>query len=403
MGTRVDIEAPQLRSGLEFSSRYGKDGHPSFLLRDPVSGRTMELPEDRHFLCRMLNGRLSVSQLRYAYFNYYNHPIEEREIEGFIRQLAEEGFLEEDAPGLLRNLRLFETTPPETWRKWKLFDPSRFLEWLSARLRWCYTVPFAVFSILLFLLALGTFANNFRPFMRDLDLLGEQWSAARIFLVAYLCINFPGEIARGVSTAHFGGTADSFGIWLAYHVMPRFYCWTRVWELQGEPGDKARRAWVIFTPTCYSLLVVSAGMLLWKMTSPAVALHRFGVALVLTGTIDTVIRINVLWPMEGYYLLSNTLEIPDFGKRSVLAAKAWILRRPLPEQLCRSDRFLFVTYGLLTAGATSIGLALVGFYLCRLLITSYRGAGALLFLALLLFKYRRRLFSGFAKERRALP
>lgn len=387
----ISQKLPTFRSDLNIITRYDIKGNLIYVVRDPLSGEIFEFNEEDYFICKQLDGNASLPMIQSQFNRRFNLDVDTERIVAFVHKLEELGLLVEKKIELTFVFKLFQSTAPETWKRWKLFNPNRLLTWLAAKLQWCYTRTFVVASVIIFLLAVGVLYNNFSEFLKDLKFLIEHWSLFQILVVVYFFINILGEFARGVTSTRYGCRADEFGILLAFDIIPKFYCRCRVWELAGELRDKSYRSRIFFTPTYYSFLAASLGMLIWKMAPQGISLRTFGITLALAGTISAAIRLNILWPTDASYLLANWLEIPALRRRAIEVVKAWLFMRPLPEPLTSNEKQLFRWYGLLAGSVTLLSIAVGVYFLSKWLIHYLNGTGALILLFVVLVKYRRGL------------
>jgi multidrug resistance efflux pump len=389
---------PALRSDLEIVRRPDVDGDRltvSYVIRKPSSDKTFELREEDYFICEQLDGRTSLAEVQSEFKTRFNLDLDIEQLEAFIRQLEEMGFLAGGAPKSSFISSLLEPGSPETWQKWNLFDPDRPLTWLADSLRWCYTPAFVAVSAVLLLLAVAVLCNNFSEFLRDFKLFFVPLSLVQALAVFYFFFNIPTRIARGITSTHYGGRADEFGIQLAWDVLPTSYCNNRLEEI----GEKSGRSWTLFSPVHYALLAASLGMLCWRMTWPGVSLHTLGIALVVIGTIFAVVRLNILWPTDASNLLSNWLEIPDFRKRALAVAKTWFFHRPPPEPLTAKEKRLFRWYGVLAATVTWLSIGAGAYFLSKWLIYRLNGGGALILLFAVALKSRRGISAWFRQRK----
>lgn len=388
---------PALRQDLEIISGYDKNGSLQYYIKNPASEDVFVLEEGEYFLCKQLNGHTSLHDIKLSFKNHFNISLDLVQLKALINQLGNEGLLEGYAakPKSIINslLSSFLHTSPETWKKWILFNPQRQLARLSHCFKWCYTRIFVIISITIFLLAIGVLYNNFTEFLKDFNLLVMPLSLFQMLAVLYLCFNIPYQIVRGMTIIHFGGHVEEFGIQLVFDFMPLFYCKGRISEIR----ERSDRNWIFFAATFYAILLASMGMLCWKMTSPSLALHTFGITLAVIGTISTITFLNFLWPSDIAFLLSNWLEIPDFRNRAINVFEAWLFLRPLPEPLTSREKRLFAFYGPIAGIITLLSIAFGLYFLAKLLIKYFSGTGALILLLVVMVKYRK-LFSQWFKR-----
>ena len=386
------------RTDLEIVPTTIKGGLRRYCIKDPVSGKTFELGEEEHFLCTLIDGRRSLSEIRSRFESRFNLSLDMEQLKAFVRQLEREGLLFGCTE---RSVSAFDVlSSPDTWHKWYLFNPARVLSWLDVKLRWCFTRPFKAACAIVFLLALGVLFNDYLIFLRELKLYFSNFtwgSRLKIFATYYLCFNIPVEMLRGVTGLRYGGRSDWFGIRLVFDLLPAFFCRVDFSQI----GKKSERARALFVPICYPFLVAGLGVLLWKMTAPRLALHDFGRILAAMGIVKGFLRLNVLWPTDASVLLANWLDAPMFRKRSMEVAKSVIFRLPPPEPLALRDRIIFKWYGILAGVATVSTVIAVVYFFSDLLIYRYDGIGALILLSSVTLVFRKSLLR-FLKPRNFL-
>lgn len=387
---------PVFRSDLEITSHPNKLGHVSYFVKDSNSEEVFEFGEEEYFICRQLDGQSSFSEIQSRLRQRFKVSPDIDQLNAFIYQLGQSGLLTGDRVKASSSI-LSALLQPESqqWKRWNLYNPNRLLTWLSRKLRWSYTPAFIIASGMVFLLATGILYNNFFDFLKDLKLLFVPVSIFKVAIIYFLCFNIPSQIVRGMTAVHFGGHTHECGIHLVFDVFPLFYCKSRIWEVR----EKSARNWVLFAPSFLSILSASLGVLCWKMSSPATALHTFGITIAFVGAVNSLVKLNFLWPTDTSHLLSNWLEIPDFRNRAIKVFESWILLRALPEALTSREKKLYIWYGLLTTGVTLSSLVLIIFLIGKELVDYLAGTGALIFLAIVLVKYRKNTETSFKESR----
>jgi putative peptide zinc metalloprotease protein len=383
------MQPPLLRSDLEISKRRTAGESYRYLIHDKVSGEVFEFGEEEFFLCKELDGKSPLPDIQERFEKRFNARLNIEQLEALVSQLREDGLLEGYQAGSYQISELFQSPPPETWKRWKLLNPEKPLNWIAEKLSWCFTRPFLIASFFISLLAVGVLMNNFSEFLRDVKLLFKPLTLFQVFAVMYVFVNLPAEIARGVTSSRFGGYTGEFGIWLAYNTIPRFYCLSNVTVI----GEKAKRGWILFSPSFYSILMGSSAIIMWRMTVPGTSLHNMSLIIAVVSVFDAFIRLNFLWPTEASYLLSNWFDKQDFRKRAIRTFKSWIFRRPMPEPLSTREKQLFIWYGLLTAIATFLALIILAYFVGKMLISYLAGTGALIFSTIVFIKYGKGFFA----------
>ncbi|HEU5304603.1 MAG TPA: HlyD family efflux transporter periplasmic adaptor subunit, partial [Gemmatimonadales bacterium] len=141
-----------------------------------------------------------------------------------------------------------------------------------------------------------------------------------------------------------------------------FYC--NVNDAWTFPERRAR-LWVTAAGSWIQLVLASLAAIVWWAATPGTVASQIAFAAVLIGGITTVfMNANPLIPLDGYYALSDYLEIPNLRQRAFAHLAWWVRRRvfrldvPAPPADPR-ERRIFLVYGAL-AGAY-IGLILTFF------------------------------------------
>ena len=372
-----------LRAGLSTTVRFEHRGHRTYVLKDPSTGKELEFGEEEHFICSLLTGRYTLPIVQTAFRKRFNMNISIEQLEALIRRLNDAGLLAETRGASITDL--LETSLPDTWTRFRMFDPDRFFSFLAAKLGFCFTVPFVVVSAVFVLLAAFIAYHNVPRIESELKELFDNIPLHQIFIAGYLFINIPGEIARGVACSRYGGRVDEFGLWFAYELIPKFYCRGRVWEINSKKG----RGWTFISACYYSFLASAVSVFMWAVTDSGTALHTFWLIAAMAGLIDGLVRANFLWPTDAQFAFDNWMEIPAFRNRAISAVIAWLWGRPMPERFSRHDRTLFLAYGAAALSTTLAGVAVLSYFLSAELIRTLGGGGALIIFFAVFFKYRK--------------
>jgi multidrug efflux pump subunit AcrA (membrane-fusion protein) len=159
------------------------------------------------------------------------------------------------------------------------------------------------------------------------------------------------ELGHGFTCKYFGGQVHEIGAMLIYFE-PAFFC--NVNDAWTFPDLKSR-LWVTAAGTWIQLVVASLAAILWWVVTPGTLVSQIAFAAVFIGGFTTVlINANPLIPLDGYYALSDYLEIPNLRQRA-FAYLAWmiktrVLRMELPEPPAdEREKRVFLIYGILAS------------------------------------------------------
>ena len=313
-----------------------------------------------------------------------------REAEHFIAQQLD-GSTPSDGPARIRG-SLF-------YLRLKAFDPDWLLNHLIARSHFFFTPHFLMFSGAVILLGCGLTIVNWREIEKDI----LQLYRVETLLFGWLTILFVAlahEFAHGLTCKHFGGEVHEIGFLLLYF-QPAFYC--NVSEAWLFP-EKSKRLWVTFAGPYFELFLAALATLIWRVTDPATWLNAAALVVMAVSGIRTFLNLIPLIKLDGYYFLSDYLDIPNLRQRafrylgSLIKQKRGSAGNTSEQDLVASprERRIYLCYGVLAAAFTITLLAYLGVRFSAFLIDHYQGSGFIFFLAVFIPVLRNRL-------RRLLP
>ncbi len=381
---------PTLRSDL-IISRQAAAGGTSFVIKDPATGQFFRFRDAEHFVARQLDGSTPLDVIRQRAEGKFGATLAPDALAQFIKTLGRHGLLETDGAesghltgprgrvrGSLLLLRL------------KAFDPDRLFNRLIGKVRFFFTRPFLVASAALIAVAFGTTFLHWHEIGQDVLRLYR----VETFILAWFVILLVGithEFAHGLTCKHFGGEVHELGFMLLYF-QPALYC--NVSDAWLFP-EKSKRLWVTFAGAYFELFVWALATLTWRLTNPEAWPNLVALVVMATSGIKTFFNFNPLVRLDGYYLLSDYLEIPNLRRRAFRYIGTGI-KRLVSSAVHEStdatprERRLFLVYGLV---ATVFSFVLLGFVVVKLsnFLLPYQTAGLLLFTFLFVPRLRRRL------------
>jgi putative peptide zinc metalloprotease protein len=269
--------------------------------------------------------------------------------------------------------------------RWSMGDPDKFMDRTMPYLRFCYGRRFLTVSVALFAVQAVILAIKWQDFTRAIgDLLTLNTSAVNLLLlwVTGLAIIGVHELAHGYTCKYFGGQVHEIGAMLFYFE-PAFFC--NVNDAWTFPELRAR-LWVTAAGSWAQMVVASVAAIVWWAVAPDTLLSTIALSAVLMGGITSVLmNLNPLVPLDGYYALSDWLEVPNLRQRAMAhlnwAFQTRVLRRdlPMPPADEREER-IFLTYGVLATVYITSALLIVAGVVYGWLAGWLGAAGGVLFL-----------------------
>ncbi len=383
-------DCAKLRSDLVISEQQSGEA-TIYVLKDPTSGRFFRFKEVEGFLLRQLDGETPLATLRERAEEKFQAALAIDMLEQFIARINNLGLLE--SPGA-------KEAPARKPRRWsgdlfylrfKIFDPNALFLRLTGKLGFFFTRLFLLLSAASVALALGiTFAST-AQIQSQVYGLFQSFSLVAAWFIVLLVITAH-EFAHGVTCRRFGGQVHEVGFLLLYF-MPGFYC--NVSDAWLFP-EKSKRLWVTFAGAYFEIFIWAVSTIFWRLTEPFTAANEAALVVMATSGIKTLFNLNPLIKLDGYYLLSDYLEIPNLRRKAFDYLKNrtrplfGFTPRPFEETTPR-ERKIYFTYGILAAVYSFWLVATFVFYFGEFLTSKYQGWGFLLFLIFLFGMFRQRL------------
>ncbi len=376
-------ECPKLREGLVVS-RQLSTGTTTFVIKDPARGRFFQLRELEYFIAQQLDGAASLDLVARRVQERFDTPLSRDNLEQFISRLR--------ASGLLRSLDAAGTDAPHRRRTFggsllylrlKAFDPDRLFDVLAGSLRFLFTPVFMAISTALIMLAAFTAAANGPSIARDFTRAFQIHTLFLAWLTVFLVI-IVHEFSHGLTCKHFGGKVHDLGFLLIYF-QPSFYC--NVSDAWLFP-ERSKRLWVTLAGAYSELVIWATATMVWRVTEPGTGLSFMALVVMATSGIRSLFNLNPLIKLDGYYLLSDGVRIPNLRKKAFAYLGDRI--RPLlgigtagTQETSSRERRIFLTYSLLASTYSCWLLGIVAFYIGGALVRRYQGWGFVLFTGLL--------------------
>ncbi len=293
------------------------------VVKDPRSREFFHLGEEEHFLLTQLDGQKDAAAVCAAFVARFGQPLSAEEVDEFVEMAREQGFLlasEVASAPREANAEHELLTQPNTpskrqnllyWRK-SLFDPDRLFTWLAPKIQFFWTLGFLVFSAACILLAVGmVWANGREVTTTFVSIL--SWETALWTWLALLVVTMLHEFAHGLTCKHHGGEVREIGFLMMFF-MPCFYCnVSDAWLFR----ERSKRLWVTFAGSYFELFLWSLAVFVWRLTIPSSFVNYLAFAVMSASGVRALFNFNPLMKLDGYYFLSDWLEIPNLRQRAM--------------------------------------------------------------------------------------
>jgi putative peptide zinc metalloprotease protein len=304
------VSPPRLRGDL-IVRRQATPAGVFAIVKEPTQAQFYRFGEVEDFIMQQLDGATELEVVRLRAESRFGAALSEQTLAQFVQKLGRKGLLELEGAArkpsvgrrLIRGNVLYLRLP--------LFDPARLFDRLEPYVRGLFTPGYVWLSSSVILAAMVTLAANVGTYVQDLHHL-YRLSAIPIFIGVMFVVVSAHEFGHGLTCRRFGGEVHELGFMLVYF-QPALYC--NVSDAWLFP-ERTRRLWVGFAGPFFELFLWALSVLAWRVTAADTAIHFVALVIVTGSGIKTLFNFNPLIKLDGYYLLSDFLEVPNLRRKS---------------------------------------------------------------------------------------
>jgi putative peptide zinc metalloprotease protein len=377
-------EIPQVRLTRSRPPRLDPDliVHEDILDGEPIIG-ILQRDKASYFrfqpwqwqLAQLFDGERSYEEIAAEFTAETGTPVEAEEIRAFSEQMDECDLWYKTHQE--KNLAMREKLLAQRGRRVKskinfahisfsAWDPDRYLGWVDRVAGdfvyswWCVLA-----AVLLFVFETVVVVENWRLIGPDTALFFNFAQKSLVdfagFWLLILVIGFIHETAHGLTCKHFGGQVHSMGLMFLYLAPCFFVDVTESWV----SATKIQRLGTIIAGIWIELTMCGVAMIFWLNSAEGGWSHNLAYEIILlTGIAAVAINLNPLIKLDGYYFLTEIIEIPELKERSTAFLSAWfqakILRGPIEVPIVPRRRVvLFVAYAIASGAYSYLLLFLV--------------------------------------------
>ncbi len=356
------MDWPKLRTDL-IVSRQGCDGQAAFVVKDPVNNQFFRLKEEEHYIAAQLDGRTPLETVRRRVEEKFDAALSPQSLANFVASLRKSRLLESGHSGQGRRAQRGRLRGSLLYLRVKLFDPDKLFDRLVGRVRFLFTPGFIACAAATILGAAALTVANWEFILQDIKQL-IRWDTLFLLWVTLCAITTAHEFAHGLTCKYFGGEVRELGFLLIY-LQPAFYC--NVSDAWMFP-QKWKRFWVGFAGPYFELFLWACAVLVWRLTDSETTLNRAALVVMALSGFKTLLNFNPLLKLDGYYLLSDLLDVPNLRRRAYSYIGDGIKRLmgaggSATTDLPRRERRIYLAYGLVSA---ALSVSVLGFAVVKL-------------------------------------
>ena len=302
-------------------------GRSYWVVKEPVGLNYFRFQEEEYAILQKIDGQTSLDELK-EWFEAEFPPqkITLEELQQFVGMLHRSGLVIADVPG--QGTQLHERKKERRRKemlgavsnilciRFKGFDPERLLNWLYPKVRWMFSWPFFILSLLFILTAMTLVLVEFNQFRASLPAFSTFFSIENGFwlMVILALTKVIHEFGHGLTCKHFGGECHEMGVMILV-LTPCLYCnVSDSWMLP----NKWQRAAIGAAGMYVEVVLASAATFIWwfKM-DPTNLLSMICLNIIFISSVSTIMfNANPLLRYDGYYILADLTEIPNLRQKA---------------------------------------------------------------------------------------
>jgi putative peptide zinc metalloprotease protein len=398
------LRRPKLRQDLRISEQTVA-GETSYVVKNFETNSYNRYGSTEFELLQLCNGERTHAEIAEEMTKRHpESPLEETEAQEFLESI--EPAMWERSLGE-KNLAVLERIRDERkgrvdqssvlYISFKAWDPNKTLEKIDPYLGWMFTWGFVYFSLVIFALSCYLLAGDWARVQHDTSELYNFANKSAydiwVFWILLLVLGGIHEFGHGLTCKHFGGDVHQMGFLLIYFT-PAFYTDTTDILLFTKGSE---RQWVIFAGIWIEMVLCGMSALLWHFTPAGSVTNDIAYKMMLlSGIQGALLNLNPLIKADGYYALSQFLDVDNLREDSFEFLRAWARKYLLFQDIdlpptTRRQRRIFFLFGVSAIVYSTSLLILVLLFVKNILVTRLGDWGYLATLGVVYFFARKGL------------
>ena len=307
------------------SARRSWQGRMYWVVKDPITLKYYRFEEEEYRLLMMLDGKICPDEIRQNFeYQFAPQKISMRELHQLIGMLYRSSLLVSDATAQGNELlRRSEERKSAMFRqslsnimaiRFKGFDPDGLLNFLNPVTKYFFTLPVFLLVLMLWIAAGALLFAQFDMFLAKLPSM-DQFFASSNWLWLGLVLGVTKvihEMGHGLVCKKYGGQCHEMGAMLLVFTPCLYMNVSDSWMLRS----KWQRAFIAAAGMYVELILSAIAVFVWWFSHPGIV-NQVALNVIFVCSVSTLVfNANPLLRYDGYYILSDLLEIPNLRSKS---------------------------------------------------------------------------------------
>lgn len=302
--------------------RHVYRGQVWFVVQDRAGGRFHRLSPAAHALVAAMDGTRTVQALwESANASGTGDACTQNEVVDLLVQLHAADLLQADStPDSAALFDRYRKKRRDTVLQWllnpmsvklPLLDPDAFLARWAPRLAWCFGWRGGALWLALVLPALALAAQHWRELTHNLSDQVLSSGNLLVMAVVFPLVKLLHEFGHAFATRAWGGSVHQMGLmFLVFAPVPYVDA-----SAAAAFSSKRRRAFVAAAGMLVEVLLAALALYVWLLAEPGIVRAAAYNVMVVAGVSTLVVNGNPLLRYDGYYILTDLIEMPNLAQR----------------------------------------------------------------------------------------
>ena len=298
---------------------------PHWVVKDPHDQQYHQYNEHEFAILNWLDGKISFHELREKFERKFSpYRVSYRELTTIIRELFKKSVVVSTRGG--NGIQLHDYSREKRREKLqkklksvlaiqlKGWDPSRFIEATYPLVSWFFSRTMVKLNVLFVMSAIAWLLFHYDEFLARLPNLWTLFDGSNLISLGLIIMTTKMLHELGHAYVHrkFGGECHEIGV-MIFFFMPTMYCNTSdSWMLT----DKWKRMAIGAGGVYVEMVIFALSTYLWWFSSIGLMQNVYLNLMVVCSISAALTNGNPLMRYDGYFVLSDWLEIPNLSQRS---------------------------------------------------------------------------------------
>jgi len=399
---------PALRSDLVIRKQSIAHQHTYIaIVKDPVKKKYFRFEENEHFVMLLLDGKTSADEIAILYNRQFYDNVTGKDIEEFVASIRNDDLLGKDFSEL--NTFLYEQLKEQRKSKIRqakgsalyfrvpVVDPDEFFRVVMPFIKWFWNRPCITMMNIFMISAVIVLFQNYAEFKTGMahifDFTNQSIFQLFVLWATVMSVIAIHELGHGLTCRRFGGECHEIGFLFMFFNPCMYANVNDAWLFE----NKRHRLYVTFAGCFIEFLVGSIAVYVWVLTQKGAMINMLAFKVIVVCFFSAIfMNFNPLMKFDGYFALSDYLEMPNLRDRSkeylgyLISTKVFRLKKEF-DILSKRERWILGTFGVLVTIYMFNVLTGLVFLAGSFLISTFHLAG-LIILCIIIYKFFGRMF-----------